>query len=346
MKPQRILLVGDTNVRAAERNGMPFADVADLLDGGDAIIGHMEGLVGTGELSFKKSWTHSDEASVAAYADAGFSALCCASNVSYGTDAVRTTVEVLERHRLSFAGIGLDREEAHRPALIEALGMRTALFSRTSVFQPVGHAATDDGPGTATMPAYTAYRPPPRALEMPGASPIVLTWPDEEALAELCARIAAARRKADLVIASFHWGVSDSRHVHDYQRTIARRVIESGADVVFGHHPHVVQPVEVWRGRPIFYSLGNFAFDWERMAARHRTGMVVELEVRTAGGDVHLDAVRLVPVCRNDQNQIVAVSIDDPAVADDVKIVTQRQDDGIAAEGAETRRHLTLSMDC
>lgn len=76
----------------------------------------------------------------------------------------------------------------------------------------------------------------------------------------MAADVAAARGKADYVIVSFHWGREASTTVQAYQRDTAHRAIDAGADVVIGHHPHVLQGVERYRRGIIFYSLGNFAF--------------------------------------------------------------------------------------
>jgi poly-gamma-glutamate synthesis protein (capsule biosynthesis protein) len=88
--------------------------------------------------------------------------------------------------------------------------------------------------------------------------------------------------------------------VADYQRAIGRAAIEAGADIVIGHHPHVLQEIEIWRGRPIFYSMGNFAFDWERMRNRNLDGLVVYCTVR----DHRLSDVAFAPVRRNSENFI------------------------------------------
>src|SRR6185369_7938372 len=81
--------------------------------------------------------------------------------------------------------------------------------------------------------------------------------------------IALARSKADFVIVSFHWGQEGSDTAQPCQRTAAHRAIEAGADVVIGHHPHVLQGVERYKKGIIFYSLGNFAF-----ASRSKTSDV------------------------------------------------------------------------
>ncbi|MDP7369736.1 MAG: CapA family protein [Nitrospinota bacterium] len=129
------------------------------------------------------------------------------------------------------------------------------------------------------------------------------------------------REEVDVVVASCHWGVSGSNVVADYQRMIGRAAIEAGADIVIGHHPHVLQEIEIWQGRPIFYSMGNFAFDWERMRNRNLDGLVVYYTIR----DSRLADVAFAPARRNSDNFIELLHAErgegDKIVEDGVAIV-------------------------
>ena len=86
--------------------------------------------------------------------------------------------------------------------------------------------------------------------------------------------IKALRARADRVVVSFHWGVPYDKHPSNNDREKARWAIDCGADVVVGHHPHVLQPIELYRGCPIYYSVGNFAFGSGNSKAE---GMLVAL---------------------------------------------------------------------
>ena len=76
----------------------------------------------------------------------------------------------------------------------------------------------------------------------------------------LFADIVALRKQVDRVVVEFHWGIPYEREPLPEDREKARLAVDCGADVVIGHHPHVIQPMEVYRGCPIFYSVGNFTF--------------------------------------------------------------------------------------
>jgi poly-gamma-glutamate synthesis protein (capsule biosynthesis protein) len=87
------------------------------------------------------------------------------------------------------------------------------------------------------------------------------------------------RERADIVIASCHWGLGEE--VLDYMSEIAHATIEAGADIVIGHGPHYSLPVEVYRGKPIFYGLGSFSFHTGHGGRRHGDwiGMMAKIEV-------------------------------------------------------------------
>src|SRR5207245_1929273 len=92
----------------------------------------------------------------------------------------------------------------------------------------------------------------------PGLPPVILTWADAKSLAEFTADLRALRTRADIVVASHHWGLFED--VLDYQVEIAHAAIDAGADVVMGHGPHYACAVQMYRGKPIFYGLGSFSF--------------------------------------------------------------------------------------
>jgi Bacterial capsule synthesis protein PGA_cap len=137
-------------------------------------------------------------------------------------------------------------------------GVRFGFLQRTSVYWSHGHGATATYPGVATLKAHTAYRPQIeqlRTLTHPGMSPEVITWADPAALAQFREDMAVLRSQADVVIASHHWGLDHA--VLDYQVELAHTAIEAGADLVMGHGPHMPLGIELYKGKPIFYGVGN-----------------------------------------------------------------------------------------
>lgn len=95
---------------------------------------------------------------------------------------------------------------------------------------------------------------------------------------QVTAKIREAKRRADFVIVNIHWGQEYQPRFNSKQQVLAHLMVEAGADAVIGHHPHVVQGVELYQGHPIFYSLGNFIFD-QYFSARTMQGLGVGLDL-------------------------------------------------------------------
>lgn len=102
---------------------------------------------------------------------------------------------------------------------------------------------------------------------------------------------------AELVIVSLHFGVEGSYRPTDQQKTHARAAIDAGADIVCGHHPHVLQPVEAYNGGIIFYSLGNFSFGGNRNPRDKDSVVIRQTVIRERDGSVHLGETERIPVC-------------------------------------------------
>ena len=116
--------------------------------------------------------------------------------------------------------------------------------------------------GIAVVRGHTAYQIPMRGSRLPanrpGLPPQILTWADQQYLQRFTQEINVLRGKVDIVVASCHWGVG--REVLQYMAELGHAAVDAGADLVIGHGPHYSLPVELYRGRPIFYGLGSFSF--------------------------------------------------------------------------------------
>jgi poly-gamma-glutamate capsule biosynthesis protein CapA/YwtB (metallophosphatase superfamily) len=98
----------------------------------------------------------------------------------------------------------------------------------------------------------------------------------------MLAAVRAARAQADLLVVMIHWGVELDTRPRGYQVADGHALVQAGADVIFGSHAHRLQPMEMYRGRPIFYSLGNFV--WPDLSVAGSTTGVAEVRVGPKGG--------------------------------------------------------------
>lgn len=296
-----MILVGDVNLKADLRmsGDRALALVADELAGADVRLANLEGCFSdpSVELAYKPFWHHVEPAMATALRGR-FDAVSCANNVHYG-DAIVDSLARLDELGIAHAGAGRNRDDARRAAIVERGGQRIGLLAYTSVFWPVGAAATAGAPGVATIKAYASYQPPPRALDMPGQPPIVRTHPDPAQLAEACEEIRRLRERVDVLVVYCHWGVALSEEPAEYQHTIGRAAIDSGADVVVGASPHVPQGAERYGRGLILHSLGNFIFGAAHHREFSRTGLLARVTVDGSG----LASATLVPVARNDDDQ-------------------------------------------
>jgi poly-gamma-glutamate synthesis protein (capsule biosynthesis protein) len=151
-------------------------------------------------------------------------------------------------------GAGATAGEADAPAYVDVGGWRIAILGVGEVLDPIDQVAIGDEPGTAVGHDF------PRALRA----------------------IREAEANADLVIVTIHWGVELDTQPRDYQVEEGHRMIEAGADMIFGHHAHRLQPMEMYRGRPIFWGLGNFV--WPNFSVDGSTTAVAEVTVSPDGG--------------------------------------------------------------
>lgn len=165
-------------------------------------------------------------------ARAGFDVLTLANNhiLDYGPEGLLSTVMVLDSLGIAHCGAGPDLLAAEKGVVVKR-GLWRIGFLAYSLTYPTDFWATLGKMGTA-------YPYPDRFKE--------------------CLRM--MREEADLIVVSFHWGGELKTEPKPYQRLFAYRAIDWGADLVVGHHPHVLQGLEIYKDRLIAYSLGNFVF--------------------------------------------------------------------------------------
>lgn len=187
-----------------------------------------------------------------ALARAGFSAVTLAGNhiADWGAEGIADTIDRLDSLGIAHTGAGATLAEASTPAMLEARGRQIRLLSYNCV-GPEAAWAAKDRPGCNYLAVATADGGP----VAPAAE---LTEATDEALWRLTDDIVAARADSDLVIVALHKGIVHTPAViAPYERSLAVAALAAGADIVVGHHAHILRGIELRHGRPIFHGLGN-----------------------------------------------------------------------------------------
>lgn len=302
-----IMAVGDVYVSRSDPPTV-FAHVAPLMRQGDIVVCNLEaplcdrgtpipGKIEVGGLHLKSAPNN-----VQALGSAGFNAAALANNhvMDYGPEGLIQTMDLLAKANIACAGAGRDVEEAHRPAIIERNGTRVALLSYTSIYPPVGYAAEENRAGVATVKVHTSYQAPENVLYQPGFPPLIITMPDQIEEERMLADVRQAKQQADIVLVTFHWGISwGYGRVVGYQKELGRAAIEAGADVIIGAHPHALLGMEMYKDGLICYSMGNFVMDGIRLPFFGSDTMILKCHVR----DRRIRKYSFIPVRINDQWQ-------------------------------------------
>lgn len=257
-----ILAVGDVAPHRTDPATM-FAHVAEVLSAAPIVFGQQECCLtdrGTPPPHVKLAM-RSPPSTIEAIRQAGFTMMSFAGNhaMDWGVEGFRDTIHHVREAGILLAGAGETLTEAWAPVIQDHAGTKVALLAASSIL-PEGYSARTDKPGCAPMWAHTYYEQIEH--DQPGTPARVRTHPDRADLARLKGAVKAARAQADIVLLSLHWGIHMVRgSLAEYQVEVARAAIDAGADAILGHHPHVMKGIDFYRGKPIFYSLGNFAIE-------------------------------------------------------------------------------------
>jgi len=264
-----LLFVGDISLQERGHSlGMDaFKGVQDLLSSADLVVGNLESpLTNTNMTAYSKGkWGGSvylkgDPSRTKLLKDAGFDLMCLGNNHigDYRMQGIQDTLIALKSNGLAGCGAGMNLEEACQPAFFVIKGRQIAFYAFCDV-EPKSYRATVNQPGLA--PARLG----------------------------LIRKTISSQPVEVFVVVMFHWGV-EMRHALDFrQEMLARTAIEAGADLVIGHHPHVVQKVSYIKGVPVAYSLGNFLFDTNQSAGE--LGMALLVTLIPSSNDLKLEIV-------------------------------------------------------
>ena len=235
------IMLGRTIADLIESEGhtAPFIHTAQVLRSADITVGNLECPISTRGKPEPKPYAFRAPPSAAdSLAYAGFSLVNLANNHSldYGPLALQDTLEILLARQIQTVGAGMHAADAYAPAFIEVEGLRIAFLGFVDVH-----------------PTDYDYRKWEAGPDQPGVA-----WAHEE---QVRAGVTAAKAQADIVIVLVHNGYEIIEQVSSQQQKIAHLAIDSGASLVIGSHPHVLQRIERYQDGLIAYSMGNFVFD-------------------------------------------------------------------------------------
>ena len=227
-----------------ERPTYPWGDTLLILEKADFRICNLECVLSDHgapwNVTPKVFHFRSDAKNIETLKSAGINAVSLANNhtLDFEYEGMFEMLRILDDAGIDRAGAGANLEEAARPALFEVSGKKIGLI-----------AFTDNEPDWEAT------------AERPGVHYVPIDWEDDRAKG-LFERVRQTRKEVDFLIASAHWGPNWGYKPRKNHIPFGHRLIDSGADIVFGHSCHVFQSIKIYRGRPILYSTGDFVDDY------------------------------------------------------------------------------------
>jgi hypothetical protein len=237
-KDMTIAAVGDLAFmggRADKPSTSVFEQIKHTWAKADIVVGNLEGpLLKNGTSVDGKCSLRGHPAWAEILKKSGFGVVSLANNhlMDYGAEGLFSTITALEKQGIHHVGAGKNIQDANAPLFLKINDRRIAVLARTTV--------------EVSSPSYADNNTPGVAL-----------FNEDEALGA----IRKCAQKVDLVVMLIHWGLEEYHYPSPQQRRLAEKMIQAGAKVIIGHHPHVLQGVEKINGGLVAYSLGNFFFD-------------------------------------------------------------------------------------
>lgn len=268
--PIILTAVGDINFHSIDSLILknleyPWKGAAAILEKASVLVGNLESPLSTrGSVYTKKTWLlRAHPRTVDSLVKVGFDVLTLANNhmMDYGPVALQDTLAALDNANIARAGAGMNRNEARQPAIITTPDGVKFAFLSYSLTYPELFWANSTRPGT------------------PYGDPSFFV-----------SDIKKAKLTVDHVVVSFHWSDELQYYPSAYQKNYGRLAIDAGASVVLGHHPHVLQGIEVYKGSLIAYSLGNFVFG--SYSKRVKDSIILEIDCTKDG----LSQAKIYPV--------------------------------------------------
>jgi poly-gamma-glutamate capsule biosynthesis protein CapA/YwtB (metallophosphatase superfamily) len=247
----KIIFVGDimlgrlvNQVLKNESLSYPWGNTLPIFEKADLRIGNLECVISDRgspwNVTPKVFHFRSDAKNVETLKTAGINGVSLANNhtLDFEYEGMFEMLRILDDAGIYHAGAGANLQDAARPALFEVSGKKIALIAFSD--NEPGWEATSERPGIFHVP----------------------TDPEDNRAKDLFERVRQTGNEVDILIASAHWGPNWGYRPRKNQISFGYRLIDAGADIVFGHSCHVFQGIELYQGRPILYSTGDFVDDY------------------------------------------------------------------------------------
>jgi len=233
----------------------PFLKIAEELQKADILFGNLEGVISDKGIKVGSIYSfRADPNAIEGLSFAGFNVLSLANNhaFDYTREALEDCLTKLSTAGIGYVGAGFTEKEAYSPLIKEIKGTKIAFLAYTNL-GPEAWKATETKSGIA--------------------------WISEKEINKIKEDIKSAKESADILIVSLHSGEEYSNEPTLFQIEFSKMAIDAGADLIVGHHPHVIQPNEKYGNGYIFYSLGNFIFD-QSFSEKTMRGQILEILIK------------------------------------------------------------------
>ncbi len=260
-KTYTILFTGDIMLNRGVRHMVenygndytfPFLKIKDVLQDADILFGNLESVISNKGTRIGSIYSfRADPRAMEGLSYAGFDIVSLANNhaFDYNREAFEDTLNRLNDNQILYTGAGFNKEEAHSPSIIKLNDTKIGFLGYTEFLYPYAFANEN----------------------LSGITELT-----EENMKN---DIQKAKNDVDILVVTFHYGDEYQKKPNEYQKNISRKAIDYGADIIIGHHPHVTQPVEKYKGKYIAYSLGNFIFD-QYFSEETMRGFMLKVEVK------------------------------------------------------------------
>lgn len=276
MSEKMLYFVGDTAPKRDDMDSI-FAKTGDFLRSADLLFGQLEAVV-----TDKGAPACQSRLPLRIYPSAaetlkraGFDVMSNAGNhiMDWGYEGYYDTMHHMKKAGIDIVGAGDNLDEARKP-VIKVLddGTKIGFLAYCSIL-PQDYWALPDRPGANPMRGITAA--PCKEHDQPGTPVRIFSWPHPDDLQNMLDDIAALRPQVDILVVSQHWGIHFTPAViADYQRYVGHFALDAGADIVVGHHTHILKGIEVYKGKPLVYSLANFATEGPAAYFEGKQGLI------------------------------------------------------------------------